>query len=152
MPSTMAKKPLRRSIAELRSLIRSTGLRSTGPRLAVLQQLQQVTSPLSHADIATTLEPTGLDRATLYRNLIDLTEAGLLSRTDYGDHVWRFELREREHGLADKHPHFTCIDCGGVECLPDANIEVSAPRRAPRAIRRKRFEVQFTGLCDRCAA
>ena len=67
---------------------------------------------MSHAEIAGALEPAGLDRATLYRNLIDLTDAGLLSRTDHGDHVWRFELRDNAHGQTEQHPHFTCIDCG----------------------------------------
>ncbi len=107
---------------------------------------------MSHAEIAEALEPAGLDRATLYRNLIDLTDAGLLSRTDHGDHVWRFELRDQAHGQTEQHPHFTCIDCGEVECLPDTSIEVSAPDRTPRAIRNHHFEVQITGRCDRCAA
>ena len=152
MGGVMKKERSVRSIAELRALIRSTGLRSTGPRVAVLQRLQQATTPMSHAEMAEALEPAGLDRATLYRNLIDLTDAGLLSRTDHGDHVWRFELRDIAHGQIEKHPHFTCIDCGEVECLPDASIEVSAPRHSPRAIKKHHFEVQLTGLCDRCAA
>ena len=148
----MAKEKALKSISEIRSLIRSTGLRSTGPRIAVLQRLQKAATPLSHAEIAEALEPLGFDRATLYRNLMDLTDVDLLSRTDHGDHVWRFELRDSEHGQAEKHPHFTCIDCGDVECLPGTNIEVSASQRSPRALRRQHFEVQLTGVCDRCAA
>ena len=148
----MRKEKIVRSIAELRALVRSTGLRSTGPRVAVLQRLQQAITPMSHAEIAEALEPAGLDRATLYRNLIDLTEVDLLLRLDCGDHVWRFEFKENVPGQAEKHPHFTCIDCGEIECLPDASIEVSAPRRSPRAVRKQHFEVQLTGLCDRCAA
>ena len=148
----MKKERIVRSIAELRALVRSTGLRSTGPRVAVLQRLQQAITPMSHAEIAEALEPAGLDRATLYRNLIDLTDVGLLSRTDHGDHVWRFELRNNAHGQTEQHPHFTCTDCGEVECLPDTSIEVSAPDRTPRAIRNHHFEVQLTGLCDRCVA
>ncbi len=148
----MKKDKAVRSIAELRTLIRSTGLRSTGPRVAVLQWIQQADTPISHAEIADALEPAGLDRATLYRNLIDLTDVGLLSRTDHGDHVWRFELRDNERGQTEKHPHFTCLDCGDVECLSDTSIEVSAPYSSPSAIKTHHFEVQLTGLCDRCAA
>lgn len=152
MGDAMKKERTVRSIAELRALIRSTGLRSTGPRIAVLQRLQQAVTPMSHAEIAGALEPAGLDRATLYRNLIDLTDAGLLSRTDHGDHVWRFELRDNAHGQTEQHPHFTCIDCGEVECLPDTSIQISAPYQSPRAIKKHHFEVQLTGRCDRCAA
>jgi len=48
--------------------------------------------PMSHADVAGELASHGLDRATVYRNLMDLADAGLVSRADHGDHVWRFSL------------------------------------------------------------
>ena len=139
-------------VAAIRARIRATGLRSTGSRIAVLRHLGASATPVSHAEIADALEPAGFDRATLYRNLIDLTDAGLLSRTDHGDHVWRYELRDSRSGAVGKHPHFTCIDCGDVACLPGASVEISVPRRSPRALRKRRFEVQFTGVCDRCVA
>ena len=148
----MPKAEIAPPVAEIRARIRATGLRSTGPRIAVLRHLGRSAMPISHAEIADALEPAGFDRATLYRNLIDLTDAGLLSRTDYGDHVWRYELRDGRSGEVGKHPHFTCIDCGDVACLPGARVEISVPRRSPRALRKRRFEVQFTGVCDRCAA
>src|SRR5262249_51074671 len=82
------------AIDRLRGRIHAVGLRSTGSRLAVLRRLEQARTPVTHADIVNDLAPEGFDRATIYRNLIDLTEAGLASRTDLGDHVWRFELRQ----------------------------------------------------------
>jgi Fur family ferric uptake transcriptional regulator len=121
--------------------------------VAVLQRLLQTTTPASHADLFTELADQGFDRATIYRNLIDLTEAGLLSRTDVGDHVWRFELRqERQRGHQSEHPHFMCTDCGEVSCLPGVNVRISPTRGAPRALSAKSVSVQLKGLCDRCAA
>ena len=38
----------------------------------------------------------GIDKATAFRNLNDMTDAGLLRRTELGDHVWRFELRRQD--------------------------------------------------------
>lgn len=108
---------------------------------------------MSHAEIFEALEEKGFDRATIYRNLIDLTEVGLLLRTDVGDHVWRFELRrESQRGHQSEHPHFMCTDCGEVACLPDVNVRISPARGMPRALAAKNVVIQMKGLCDRCAA
>ena len=76
------------AIAELKALLRKSGLRSTSARLAVLAHLQRARTPISHAELAKDLVPTGLDRATVYRNLMDLAESGLVARAELGDHVW----------------------------------------------------------------
>src|SRR6476659_4804527 len=119
----MKQRQLISLMSQLRSTIRNSGLRSTAPRVAVLQHLQHTSTPMSHAELFAALEEKGFDRATIYRNLIDLTVVGLLSRTDVGDHVWRFELRrEGQRGHQSEHPHFMCTDCGEVACLADVNL------------------------------
>jgi Fur family transcriptional regulator, ferric uptake regulator len=149
----MKRAQLLSSLAEIRAQIRAAGLRSTAPRVAVLQRLQKTSTPVSHADLFTELADQGFDRATIYRNLIDLTEAGLLSRTDVGDHVWRFELRrEGQRGHKNEHPHFMCTDCGEVSCLPGVSVRISPVQGAPRSLSAKNVSVQLKGLCDRCAA
>ncbi len=132
---------------ELRSLVRARGLRATPSRLAVLELLRSQASPMSHGDVADRLASQAWDRATIYRNLIDLAESGLLRRTDVGDHVWRFEAVTDEHDAA--HPHFLCTECGTVECLPELELAVRR-NRAPRALRQRQVEVHVRGLCDAC--
>jgi Fur family ferric uptake transcriptional regulator len=139
------------SLDELRKRIRSAGLRATAPRLAVLRGLLHANTPRSHADLVEQLGPEGWDRATIYRNLTDLTEAAIVRRTDLGDHVWRFELRreDREHSGAE-HPHFLCNECGDVVCLPGDAVEIKPARGIPHALRSKAVEIQVRGRCDRC--
>ncbi len=137
------------TVAELKTQIRDAGLRSTGPRLAVLRYLLDATRPVSHAELTDALSGGGLDRTTLYRNLVDLTEAGLVQRTDLGDHVWRFELKKGGHD-SFQHPHFTCTDCGTVKCLPESVLAVKHVRGAPRALSKQKVEVQLRGQCDDC--
>jgi Fur family ferric uptake transcriptional regulator len=135
-----------------RELLRAAGLRSTRPRLRVLEKLAERATPVSHGELAHDLEPKGMDRTTVYRNLLDLTGAGLVRRSDLGDHVWRFELKRGEDkGKPLEHPHFTCTDCGAVECLPEVRVQVARGHRAPRSIVRRQVEVQLRGLCDDCA-
>jgi len=134
--------------------MRAHGLRATAPRVAVMQALARIGRPTTHAEIAATLASEGWDRATVYRNLVDLAEAGLARRLDMGDHLWRFELLSEEpaaHAEAD-HPHFLCDSCGDVACLPRDAVQVTASARAPRALKKKAVQIQVKGRCDRCAA
>ena len=135
---------------ELRTAVRASGLRATPSRLAVLELVRASDSPVSHGDVADRLQTHVWDRATIYRNLVDLAEAGLLRRTDVGDHVWRFEAISEEHDTA--HPHFVCTECGSVACMPELELAMSAGRRAkaPRAVKQRQVEVHVRGLCDAC--
>jgi recombinational DNA repair protein (RecF pathway) len=46
-------------------------------------------------------------------------------------------------------PDVTCTDCGTVACLDDVEVKVRVGR-APRAVARRKVEVQLRGLCDDC--
>ncbi|MBA3392963.1 MAG: transcriptional repressor [Deltaproteobacteria bacterium] len=136
-----------KNLDELRAVVRANGLRATPSRLAVLELVRASDAPVSHGDVADRLASQGWDRATIYRNLTDLAEVGLLRRTDVGDHVWRFEAVNAEHDAA--HPHFVCTECGTVECMPQ--IELAIHRvKAPRAVKQRQVEVHVRGLCDAC--
>ena len=149
-PSKTEELPLQ----AFKDLLRSSGLRSTAPRIAVLQHLHAASEPNSHAELFEALAGAGFDRATLYRNLIDLAEVGIVGRTDLGDHVWRFELKKGVAGTShsDEHPHFVCVDCGVVSCLPGLSFEVKGvPASAPRSVGRNKVAVQLKGRCDSCS-
>jgi Fur family ferric uptake transcriptional regulator len=136
-----------KNLDELRAAVRARGLRATPSRLAVLELVRSSEKAVSHADVADRLASQAWDRATIYRNLTDLAEAGLLRRTDVGDHIWRFEAVKDEHDAS--HPHFVCTECGDVTCLPDLELAMRRTK-APRALRQRQVEVQVRGLCDTC--
>ncbi|MBI5513444.1 MAG: transcriptional repressor [Deltaproteobacteria bacterium] len=135
----------------LRARIRAAGLRVTAPRVAVLQRMELARSPVSHGELSDALSPAW-DRATIYRNLMDLTESGLLRRTDLGDHIWRFELASVETlgHEAPQHAHFVCRTCGEVQCLPSESVQLQLSRTAPKSVRAQSVEIQLKGLCERC--
>lgn len=138
------------TLGEYQERIRASGLRSTPARIAVLRELEAATMPLSHADLVEALRDEGYDRVTLYRNLTDLTEAGLVVRTDLGDRVWRFELKSTQSEHHEPHPHFTCTDCGAVSCLPAKSVRLTPTKGAPKAVADSSVDIQLRGLCDRC--
>lgn len=136
--------------SDMRARLRAAGLRSTMARLAVLQRLDVAAAPLSHADLADVLVPLGFDRATVYRNLIDLTEAGLVARTELGDHVWRFESRRTGATHQAGHPHFVCVDCGEVSCLSGVSVDISPSPGTKQSVIGELTEVLLKGRCGRC--
>ncbi len=135
---------------ELREKLRTAGLRVTQARLAVLRALTGAGTPSSHPELYASLQDDGWDRATLYRNLTDLTEAGLLRRVDLGDHVSRFELLSAPVGAGHdaEHPHFLCTTCGDVTCLPDLAVSGNLPAH----VRAANLSIQLRGQCERCAS
>jgi Fur family ferric uptake transcriptional regulator len=114
------------AVAETRKILSDRGLRTTAARLAVIHWLKKARSPATHAEIAADLVPVGFDKATVLRNLTDLVEAGLVTRKELGDHVWRFELRDESHPVGCEHAHFICVDCGRVTCLHKFDFPKSA--------------------------
>lgn len=135
-------------VRELRELLRRTGVRATPARIAVLRELRGSRSPLTHAELAGRLVPIGFDKATIFRNLSDLADAGLVVRAELGDHVWRFEAADPEHPVSEKHPHFVCTDCGGVTCLEAMSFTSDSRRRAK--VIGKITEVLIKGRCATC--
>lgn len=130
----------------LKQTLRQAGLRITEARIATLQLLYLAKAPLTHADVAKHLAEMGVNQATAFRNLNDLTEVGLVRRTELGDHVWRFELiGEHEN---HSHPHFLCVDCGSVSCLPEIKFMPSDLNSAGES--REVTEVLLRGHCREC--
>jgi Fur family ferric uptake transcriptional regulator len=129
----------------LRHQLRAAGLRATAPRVEVLRALAERRAPVSHSQLCEAL--AGWDRATLYRNLTDLAEVGLLRRIDHGDHVWRYEAA----GHPADHAHFVCTSCGDVACVPEVTIALPAGAAGPRALAGGRVDVELRGECDACS-
>jgi len=125
-------------------------LRATASRVAVLGLLESASAPLSHGDVVARLDVHGWNQATLYRNLLDLVRAGLASRADLGDHVWRFQ-RAPSHAIRPfDHPHFICTGCGDVACMPGLAVALRRRDGIPSAVREREVDVQIRGLCDKC--
>ena len=130
--------------------IRRAGLRATPARIATLQLLMESPSPLTHAEVAERLTESGTDKATVFRNLNDMTERGLLRRTEVGDRVWRFEpVREGEE-QSSVHPHFLCVDCGSVSCMEDVQLTAASRKQSKKV--GEVTEILLRGRCNACVS
>lgn len=138
------------TMSDARKDIRGAGLRATASRMAVLDYVRDAAQPVSHADLVDALGTDKWDRTTLYRNLVDLAEVGLLHKTELGDRVWRYEHRASSgapHQHA--HPHFVCTSCGDVQCLEGVTVS-SQQQAVPRVVGLGEVEIHLRGVCDDC--
>ena len=112
---------------EARDRLSDSSLRVTAPRLAVLQLLASSERPLSHTEVVDELSGSVWDQATLYRNLIKLSEAGLIQVVSELSGVRRYEYvsGDSRAAQAHSHAHFVCNSCGTVSCLPESTISAS---------------------------
>jgi Fur family ferric uptake transcriptional regulator len=101
--------------------LQNAGLKSTQPRLKVLELLENVqgrhlTAEAIYRKLLEAGEEIGL--ATVYRALTQFEAAGLVTRHHFEGGQAVFEL---ERGL--HHDHIVCVHCGRVEEFFDKIIE-----------------------------
>lgn len=129
-----------------RRLLTEHGLRVTDQRLLILSELALLQVPISHPELTARLCESDLDRATIYRNLLSLTEAGILVRLQLGDQVWRYELPQAQSKEHRTHPHFVCTACGDVACLPESAVVLRGDAAKSNVV-----EIQLRGICGDCS-
>ncbi|MBI3289656.1 MAG: transcriptional repressor [Elusimicrobia bacterium] len=125
------------------------GLRLTGQRRLILDQLLKTDHHLSQDEIHSALRSHGVGRATVFRTLKMLQECGLASPVVGRDGTSRFEIElDRPH-----HDHLICVECGRIlEVRWPAleKIQDDACRKAGFVPKWHRHEV--FGLCKDCAS
>ncbi len=129
-----------------RNLLKSAGLRLTGPRLAILSVLLEVARPVTHEQITAKLAAGAPNKVTIYRVLESFVEAGIVHRAFLAERAWHFELADK--CAEDQcHPHFTCRSCEATHCFTDAALPMT---KSPRGFTVLHQRVQLEGLCPAC--
>jgi Fe2+ or Zn2+ uptake regulation protein len=134
------------TIPDPRQLLRSAGLRVTGPRIAVLRVLIEHPHSDTESVLRRAREHTTMSTQAGYDVLNALTRAGLTRRIEPAGHPALFEIR-----VGDNHHHLVCRDCGRIE---DVDCAVgTAPCLEPsdaRGFALDEAEVTFWGRCAAC--
>lgn len=132
---------------EARRRIQKAGLRVTAPRIALLQLLTGAQKALSHSEVVDSIGAASWDQATLYRNLVKFVSADLAQVVSKVGGVARYLVRVEDEE-PHHHPHFSCRNCGTVECLPEVMISAPAPGRWNHSLQAS--ELQLVGDCPDC--
>ena len=105
------------SLAEqLLDTLAERGFRSTSPRRAVANAIAAQQRHFTAEELRERLPWVG--RATIYRSLKLLVEAGVLCRVLLEDGNLHYQLSHRGH-----HHHLLCVECGASQDLLGCDIE-----------------------------
>ena len=134
-------------IEAIRQLLDANGIKFTTQRYCVMAFLMENASHPTAAEIfegVNRLDPRS-SKATIYRNLRDLVDAGLVREVAVEGRSARFDVK----GM--RHHHFICDRCGEVENMDWFDVpEPPAGSVGKRIVRE--YEVILRGLCTQCAA
>lgn len=129
--------------------LRRGGLRWTSQRALIVR-----TALSNHAhftadellDLCRKHDPK-VSRATVYRTLAVLEEAGFVEGLETGDGMRRFEhVLNHEH-----HDHMVCLQCGAIAEFRDDELERRQEAAARRAgFRIERHSLRLYGRCRSC--
>jgi len=127
--------------------LRRAGLKSTPGRRGVLQALEKASSPLSPEQILAKVGSEVCDRATIYRILESLGEAGLVQRVILAGKTLYLPEESSHH-----HHHIVCRKCRSTVCLDECLISPLEKKAKQLGFHDIRHSLQLTGLCSRCAS
>lgn len=119
--------------------------RNTVQRQVVLDAVRALhTHPTADEVLAeATRRLPGISRATIYNNLNQLVEEGLVTRVLCPGEPERFDFR------TDRHAHFRCRVCGRIyDC--DVPVDLASEPTSTDGFEVEGYEVYLFGICGEC--
>lgn len=147
-PSRAAGRP---GHEDVRAQLRQAGLHLTAPRRAVLRALTCQEGHLSAERVVTVVAGTdpGVHRASVYRALEALSDAGIVQHVHLGHGATAYHLADDE----GDHLHLQCSVCGAVLDAPVALLGTVRRRLlAERGFALDAAHVALSGTCEACRA
>jgi Fur family transcriptional regulator, ferric uptake regulator len=135
---------------EVLNFLKSTNLRQTDAREAVLGIFLDGNYALAHADIENKLADK-FDRVTLYRTLKTFVDKGLIHKVldDVGG--MKYAICKEECNIAEHHHHdhvhFKCNECGQTTCLDEVTIPSI---QLPAGYLKTEMNLLVQGICKLC--
>lgn len=129
---------------DIMAILEDRGYRSTAPRRAIIRILDGKQEGFTAEDLCNELPDVG--RATVFRTIKLLMEAGVICRLNLLDGAPKYSLSRVEH-----HHHTVCVRCGTVGEFRATTVERLMKvigNEIPGDIVGHRIELYIT--CERC--
>jgi Fur family peroxide stress response transcriptional regulator len=128
--------------------LRDAGLRATGPRLAILAELESDTRHPSAEMLLETLVDhyPSMSLSTVYATLEIFLQKGLIRR------ISGLAGKLRVDGMLVEHDHAICRHCGGVfDIATDKVQRPTAPTELPDGLQVMKLHIEYEVICRSCA-
>lgn len=130
--------------------LKHAGERVTNQRLVIAAELGRASRQVTADELYARLQSShpGIGRATVFRTLERLVDAGVARRLEREGHVYGYVTCEPEH-----HHHLACTRCGRVEEINESYITPLATRiKRERGFQVDDARLDFYGRCESCLA
>ena len=135
------------TVEDVLDLVRERGGRVTSARRLVLEAIFKAKGHQTAEELAAVVQKRAPDihLSTIYRNLEDLQELGVVVHAHLGHGPSTYHLAASAHG------HFVCEACGVVIEAPDGFVRKSIPiDQIPFRLRDRSPSLRHVGSMSRC--
>jgi Fur family peroxide stress response transcriptional regulator len=136
------------NLEKLLSLLKEKGLKLTPQRMVIFRILSESNQHVTVDQVyqKASAEYPMLSPATVYRNMEQMVDAGLLTRLDLGGSSMRYDTNLEEHH------HFVCTECGKVSdvYLEDIQYKMDANRSHLEKAKINSLDLHLQGICEEC--
>ena len=147
-PRPVQRAPRRKArLADLLDRARAAGIRLSPARQVILSTLLDLDTHPTADEVyaAACVEDPGLGRATVFRALDALTEAGILTKALHAGAAVRYDIR------AQPHHHLVCTRCETIiDILDDRLDRLVLPDTSNLGFHVANAQVQLRGICQSC--
>ena len=131
---------------QLMEALQDRGYRDTSPRQSVIRAVAGRDRHFTAEELREQLP--GVGRATVYRSLKLLVEAGILCRVLLEDGELHYQLSHRGH-----HHHLLCIECGASQDLLGCDIDgLLGEVAASHSFQVSGHWLEVYGRCQECSS
>lgn len=139
-----------KSLNDLKSVLKSKGMKYTEQRGIILQILLSLDEHLSAEEVQNIVKDKypeqNIGIATIYRTLNFLEEVNLISSISFGTDGKKFECNHEQH-----HDHIICTSCGKIVEFYDEAIEKKQEKIALKnGFKITDHTMQIYGICQKC--
>lgn len=134
-------------MTQFRSILQNANLKVTNARHAALVFFAESQKPVDAGELMTYLRKQKIeaDKATVYRILDTFYAKEIITRMEFGEGKFRYELAGSEHH------HLLCEKCGKIEDISDCHIGVLEKEiKKKKGFIVKRHSLEFYGVCNAC--
>lgn len=131
---------------DAKAILKEAGFSATSTKLKLIEIFSNSNSPLSSIDLKELIQD--VDESTIFRNLKQFTEAGLLTEINIENGFKRFELTPKGH----HHHHIKCNDCGKIDTIDICALNAFTKQLKKLGYKNISHKFEFFGTCKTCSA
>jgi Fe2+ or Zn2+ uptake regulation protein len=132
-----------------KDFLKSKGLLYTQPREIILKEAISAFCHFSADELTSQMHKNGINisRATVYRTLASMKEAGILNSVDFGHGHIHYEAKKTKK----YHEHITCEKCNAICEIQVENLAKVINAAAAKAkFKHIEYAIRISGVCEKC--